>query len=164
MKFFTKLEFRNISLILVVLLIFYLVNISASLRKGRDITRKDDISNIQKALASFKDVYKAYPLSNEKGEILACFDDHPVLDTITGVPTNAVPCFWGDKGFMNITVMPRDPDSKNGASYRYVSDGKSYKFYVSLEGKKEPEYSLITEKLNLQCGNKICNYSRGDKE
>ena len=164
MKFFKKSELKIIFVILLSISFLYVINIKASLRKGRDITRKDDISYVQKALNTYYQKHKVYPLSDNSGRILGCFNDAPLFDEKTGFAINAVACDWGRSSFEDITLMPRDPKSKDGMEYKYVSDGSSYKFYVSLEGKKEPEYNEQTISLNLQCGTKICNYGRGDKE
>ena len=58
--------------------------------------------------------------------------------------------------------MPQDPSFKKGASYFFVSDGRKYKFYISLEGKDEAEYTPTIALMNLHCGTKICNYGRGN--
>lgn len=162
MKFFTQHELKAILMIFASLLVLYLINISISLRKGRDVTRKDDISYVQKALDKYYQKHKVYPLSNEDGKILGCFNDAPLFDIKTGHAINAVACEWGVSSFEDIKLMPRDPSSKDGVNYKYLSDGQTYTFYVSLEGKDEPEYSPSIIDLNLQCGNRICNYGRGD--
>lgn len=164
MKLFKKSETKSILIILVLIGLLYAINISASLRKGRDATRKDDISYVQKALDTYYQKHKVYPLSTDDGKILGCFNDAPLFDEKTGLAINAVACEWGQSSFEDIKIMPRDPRSKDGMNYKYVSDGKYYKFYISLEGKKEPEYTPSIASQNLQCGNKICNYGRGDKE
>ena len=56
--------------------------------------------------------------------------------------------------------MPRDPLYNKGNSYKYISDGKSYEIYISLEGKDEAEYTPQIAAKYLQCGTKICNYGR----
>ena len=91
---------------------------------------------------------------------MGCFNDDPVLDEKTGYPTNIIICNWGQSSFENISTLPRDPNYKKGANYLYVSDGLSYQFYISLEGKDEAEYTESIVVKNLHCGNKICNYGR----
>lgn len=160
MKFFTKSEIITISIILTILFLVTGFNMSISLRKGRDATRKNDLAAMQKAIDTYYQKFRMFPLSTFEGKIIGCFNDEPLFDKKTGFPVNAVVCEWGQSKFENVTVMPRDPNSKKGSSYLYKSDGKKYELYVSLEGKDEPEYTEAINKNNLQCGNKICNYGR----
>lgn len=160
MKKFSKVEIKSIFVILVVLFSVTLYNISISLRKGRDATRKNDIYTVEKALDTYYQKYRVYPKATDDGRIIGCFDDKVSLDS-AGYPTNAVVCEWGESSFEEIKVMPRDPSAKDGTNYKYVSTVKNYFFYVSLEGEKEAEFQQQIKDLNLQCGNKICNYGRG---
>lgn len=160
MKSFTKSEIKNILTVLFVLSFVFLFNISISLRKGRDSVRKDDISAIQRALDTYYQKYRVYPVSDGKGQIFGCFNEAPSFDVKTRYPLNAVPCIWGESKFEDPNLMPRDPNYKDGSSYLYISNGKSYEIYISLEGKKEAEYTQLIVEKNLQCGNKICNYGR----
>lgn len=164
MKPFNKVEIKSILFILVVLFGVVAVNMAVSLRRGRDATRKNDISSVQKALDTYYQKYRIYPLSSSDGQIVGCFDSEVIRDISTGYPLNPVRCEWGVSSFEEIKVMPRDPNAKDGVNYSYQSDGKSYYFYVSLEGKDEPEYTISIYNQNLHCGNKICNYGRGDKQ
>lgn len=161
MKFFSKSEIKSISIILIVLFGITGINISISLRRGRDNTRKDDISAIQKSLDTYYQKYRIYPLSNKEGQIVGCFSGEVVRDTVSGFPTNAEACKWGESHFENVNLMPRDPSYKKGSSYLYISDGKKYNFYISLEGRDEAEFTPSIASMNLQCGNRICNYGRG---
>ena len=160
MKFFTKIELKGILIIFIILFGLTGINISASLRKGRDATRKNDLAVMQKAIDTFYQKYREFPKSTADGRIVGCFNEDPVLDRDTGFALNTVPCDWGISTFENIKIMTRDPKSVEGFSYLYISDGKEYELYVSLEGKNEPEYSELIKVKNLQCGNKICNYGR----
>lgn len=160
MKPFTKYETRSILIVFIVLFLVTGFNMSVSLRRGRDSIRKNDMSAIQKSLDTYVNKYGVYPMSNESGQIIGCFDSKPQFDQITGVVLNAIPCQWGESKFEDVNVMPRDPNYNKGASYRYVSDGESYTFYIALEGKDEAEYSTVTYNKYLQCGTKICNYER----
>ncbi|HLD92107.1 MAG TPA: hypothetical protein VI795_01785 [Patescibacteria group bacterium] len=160
MKFFTKYELKSLFTIFLILFGLVTLNMGASLRKGRDATRKNDLSAMQKAIDIFYQKYKEFPKSTEDGKIIGCFNEEPVVDRITGIALNAVTCEWGLSTFENIKTMPRDPSYKKGSSYLYISNGKDYELYVSLEGKKEPEYTTSIIIKNLQCGIKVCNYGR----
>lgn len=163
MKFFSKNESKSILVILTILFLVIGYNMSISIRRGRDATRKNDIYAIQKALDTYYQKYRIYPLSTEDGKIIGCFDGEVLRDKISGFPLNAKVCEWGVSSFEDMSVMPRDPYAKKGISYLYISEGKSYEFYISLEGKDEDEYTVSILNKNLHCGNKICNYGRGDK-
>ncbi len=162
MKPFSKTETKTIAIILLVLFAVIYFNMAISLRKGRDSVRKNDISAIENALDTYYQKYRIYPASTKKGEIVGCFDGGVVRDPISGYPLNAIPCLWGESHFENDNFMPQDPSNKKGLSYYYESTGQKYKFYISLEGKNEAEYTPAIAAKNLQCGIKICNYGRGN--
>lgn len=157
---FTKNELKLIVSIFLVLFVLVGVNMAVSLRRGRDVTRKNDVSSIQKALDNYKHKYSVYPPSTDDGRIVGCFDGEVIQDKSTGIPTNNIVCEWGQSSFEGMSPMPRDPDAMDGVNYKYIAVDKGYKLYVSLEGKDEPEYNLDTLSLNLQCGSKMCNYGR----
>lgn len=161
MNLFSKSETKVILFILFCLFAVTGYNISISLRRGRDSIRKNDISAIQKSIDTYYQKYRVFPLSTDKGEIIGCFSSEPVTDKETGKPTNVEVCRWGESRFENNNLMPRDPKYKDGASYKYLSlDGKTYEFYIALEGKDEDEYTPAIVSLNLNCGIKVCNYGR----
>lgn len=162
MKPFTQHETKTILIVFVALFLVSGINMVASLRRGRDSIRKNDISAVQKSLDTYLNKYKIYPLSNESGQIVGCFDTSPEIDELTGHALNPVPCQWGESDFESENAMPRDPKYKNGVSYKYVSDGRSYTFYMALEGRGEAEYSTVTFNKYLQCGTEICNYERSN--
>lgn len=160
MKLFSKEETKSILLILVILFSVTAYNMAISIRRGRDATRKNDISAIQKSLDTYYQKYRVFPKSTVDGKIIGCFDGEVAIDS-SGIPTNSIVCEWGKSTFEEIKTMPQDPYAKKGMNYLYISDGSEYNFYVSLEGRDEPEYTQAIALKNLQCGNKICNYGRG---
>lgn len=162
MKAFTKKETKSIIIIFLVLFFVTGLNLSISLRRGRDSIRKNDISAIENSLDTYLQKYKIYPLSSSDGEIIGCFSNEVQLDPISETPINAELCKWGESKFESVNFTPRDPRYKKGASYYYVSDGRKFKLYISLEGRDEAEYTPSIVSMNLQCGNKICNYGRGN--
>ena len=163
MKPFSKIETKSISIILIVLSVVVFINMQVSLRRGRDSIRKNDIYAVEQALDTFYQKYRFYPDATEDGKIVGCFSSGIVYDEITGLPTNMEVCEWGKSSFEGIKIMPNDPSYEKGASYRYVSDNsESFFFYISLEGQDEAEYTKLIADKNLQCGNRICNYGRGN--
>ncbi len=160
MNRFTTKELKLISIILLCLFCVIFFNMSISLRRGRDSIRKNDISALQKSLDTYYQKYRVYPLSTEDGKIIGCFEDEVKRDTKTGYPINVKDCVWGESKFEDDKLMPRDPTYKNGNSYKYISNGKRYEIYISLEGKDEAEYTASIASRYLHCGTKICNYGR----
>lgn len=160
MKIFKKSEYKIVGFSFLLLFVLTAFNINVSLRRGRDNQRKNDLSTLQKALDIYQAKYGIFPLSTDEGLIIGCFSEDVEIDPKTNRPINANSCFWGQSSFENISLMPRDPKSKDGAEYRYFSDGEHYGLYISLEGKDEPEYSEAILEKDLQCGNKMCNYGR----
>src|SRR5258708_7887717 len=60
-----------------------------------------------------------------------------------------------------IKNLPKDPGTPQGFSYLYLTDGKFFQLYASLEGKTdEAEYNPKINALNLKCGNFICNFGK----
>lgn len=162
MKKFTRFETTIIASILFVLFLVSTYNLSLSRRRGRDSIRKDDISAIENSLDTYLQKYKIYPLATEDGKIIGCFESGPQIDEKTSHPINTIVCEWGKSKFEGVNFMPNDPQYEEGARYKYVSDGRKYKIYISLEGKDEAEYTKQIEDMHLQCGTKICNYGRGN--
>lgn len=157
---FTALESKFLIIIFLFLFIVSGFNISVSLRRGRDATRKNDLAALQKGIELYEQKYNELPKSTSDGKIIGCFNEEPKFDVVTGKVSNAIPCEWGVNTFENIKIMTADPDYDKGTSYLYISDGKKYELYVSLEGKDEAEYTASIASKNLQCGRSICNYGR----
>lgn len=160
MKPFSIKELKVITIIFVCLFGVVFFNMTISLRRGRDSIRKNDISALQKSLDTYYQKYRVYPQSNDEGQIVGCFNGDIIRDKSTGKPINVVPCLWGESKFEDKNLMPRDPSYLKGNSYKYISDGKKYEIYISLEGKDEAEYTASIAAKYLQCGIKICNYGR----
>ncbi|HCR35783.1 hypothetical protein A2130_00670 [Candidatus Woesebacteria bacterium GWC2_33_12] len=157
---FNKTEIKYLLIIFTFLILVTGINIKTSLRKGRDTTRKNDMSAMQKEVDTFLQKYKEFPKSTIDGRIIGCFIENPVVDNETSHALNAVACDWGVSKFENINVINNDPSYRKGRKYLYISDGDKYEIYVSLEGKNEDEYSLTIIQKNLHCGDFICNYGR----
>ena len=62
---------------------------------------------------------------------------------------------------LSLLNVPKDPSTPNGRSYLYLTDGKFFQLYASLEGSGESEYSQKVYNLNLKCGKFVCNFGRG---
>ncbi|MBP7118883.1 type II secretion system protein GspG [Candidatus Woesebacteria bacterium] len=125
------------------------VNLQNSFRKSRDAQRLGDVQTVANALeVYFKDMGE-YPAS-DNGKIVGC-GSFKALTT----------CEWGEVFHEEyLRNLPRDPQFKDGASYRYVSDGNRFQLYASLESSSEPEFNERVIDLSLSCGNRICNFGR----
>jgi len=158
---FTKQELFSVALIFLVLIAISAPNFVLSLRRARDQVRRDDLGAIHNAMDAFLNEYKQFPQATGDGKIIGCVPagENIIIDK-RGNPTNLIPCSWGQSQFSNLKVLPGDPDSEKGVSYRYFSDGSRYQVYVSQEGKDEPEYDNTILQRGLACGSRICNTGR----
>lgn len=58
-------------------------------------------------------------------------------------------------------ASPKDPLTSKGYSYLYISSGKHYQIFASLEGTAdEDQYNPIVADRNLKCGDYVCNFGR----
>ena len=158
---FKKGELRAVVIIFILLFTAIFFNLQVSFRKSRDERRKGDIRAIYDALVYYHEDSSSFPASSE-GRIVAC---------LGGFDENNVPqrkeCEWGWEGLTDIFAeeskeyihtLPTDPYHNDGARYLYLSNGRTFQLYASLEGESEPEFDPAVVKRNLNCGNKICNY------
>jgi type II secretory pathway pseudopilin PulG len=166
MKFFTKKEILGIIFILLAIGLACFSNFKVSLRRARDAQRKNDIGAIADALNRYQVDFGFFPLSSSDGKILAC---EPV--TTEGKGKNKVyifsACEWGKDGIRDLTdynvlpylkILPTDPQKDKGLIYFYISNGKRYQIFASLEGSDEDEYSRAIIKRNISCGTRLCNF------
>lgn len=156
---FSSKDKKVIASIFLFLLTVISLNLRVSLRRGRDNLRKNDAGAIQHALDSYLSKYKVFPES-EDGRIVACFGDDTYYDEKKERYVNLVACKWGEDGFEDLDVLPKDPYYDRGRDYLYISNTKTYQFYISLEGESEAEYTESIVARNLNCGNAICNYGK----
>jgi type II secretory pathway pseudopilin PulG len=145
----TKLETSALIFFLGLIMFATIINLQNSFRKSRDAQRQGDVQTVANALeVYFKDMGE-YPAS-DNGKIVGC---GPVKARTT--------CEWGEVFHEEyLRNLPRDPQFADGGSYRYVSDGKRFQLYASLESMSEPEFSKKIIALSISCGNKICNFGR----
>lgn len=158
---FDKKEGIWVIVVLVVLGFAIYFNLQVSLRRGRDIQRKNDMESIEKALLAYFTDNSSFPPSFE-GKMVAC---------LGGYDGNKIPqaraCDWFTDPLTNIWSgttylpnIPTDPNHNEGARYYYVSNGRYFQLYTALEGKDEDEYTEAIARKNIMCGNVLCNYGR----
>ncbi len=171
MKNFTKFEILGLSVIFLILIAISVPNFIVSLRRSRDQIRRDDMGAVQKALENYQTGFAGFPLSSAEGNILACKKSGTAarIDEKGRLLVNLVPCVWGKDAFTDLTpgstqvylkTLPQDPQFSKNITYKYFSDGSSYQFLVSLEGKDEPEYDAKIASRGISCGSRLCNAGR----
>jgi prepilin-type N-terminal cleavage/methylation domain-containing protein len=136
--------------------IFFTLNPAEQLQKARDAQRKNDLSQIQRALETFYNDHGQYPENTANYRI----------DTDTGPGVNEVN--WGGSFSPYISILPRDPSANR--RYVYLGNRDSYRIYASLErGSKDqnackPDGSKCDNApptSSFPCGsssNEVCNY------
>lgn len=167
MKFFTKNEVVGLILIFSVVFLLTGINMSVSLRRARDVQRKNDAGDIYNALERYARDFGVFPLSTSDGRIIACKGSDTKYDPKTKTLVGLVPCEWGKDPLRDpldpsypayLNVIPSDPQTFKGVQYVYLSNGGIFQIYAYLEGKDEPEYNPSVIKRNLNCGNRICDF------
>jgi len=159
---FDKREQSSVLIILSVLSIVIAANMRIAVRKARDVQRKADIRAISDALTKYYNEFGFFPLGGDDGSIVACKGE---LDE-DGIPEFRS-CKWGWEGLRDIfdesyapyiKVLPPDPQHGKGARYKYISNGKRFQIYASLENTEEPEYDSSIMERNISCGDRVCNF------
>ena len=168
MKSFTKREYLVVSLILLAIISISLYNFGIDKRRGRDAQRKNDIGSITDALNKYANDFAVYPAPND-GKIVACQGeeiwDEPQAKTAFALR----PCEWGQDSLRDVNdpnypfylqTIPIEPQSREGLTYIYLSNGKRFQILASLEGKDEDEYDPAIEARGISCGKRLCNFGR----
>ncbi len=58
-------------------------------------------------------------------------------------------------------VVPKDPSTPSGYTYLYITNGRFFQIYASLEGgSDDSEYNAKIESRNLKCGQFVCSFGR----
>jgi len=159
MKAFSRQEILSVIVIFFVLFLVSVPNFTVAWQRSRDVTRKDDLGFMLKALDSFINNSNSFPLGTDAGEIIACFKDgeDPEYDDMGNI-INFVPCRWGEGSFLG--NLPNDPQEDKGMTYFYVSNGRRYQIFGSLERTDQDEYDPKVAARKIGCGARICNFGR----
>jgi len=176
----TKKEAFGILLILVFIFFITFLNFLVSKRNERDNIRNLDITNIARGLEKYRVDYGYYPKSDSEGKIIACKGNETSVQKVNGkavyktgakkpVLLNLISCNWGKDSLYDVMdinyphylgVIPADPQSNSGVSYRYESDGSRYKVYVSYERNTIMDYRKDIKREKILCGKRFCNAGR----
>lgn len=149
---FSKNEAKFLTFAFFFLIVLLTVNYSISLRKSRDSQRKSDIRFLYEAINRFQNTFGVLPKS-VNGKLEAC--NPQINEEKTGYKFDV--CEWGSKEKYFEGILPRDPKYKIGYEYYYLTDGRNFQVFASLEGKKEAEYNVSVLGRQLNCGKFICN-------
>lgn len=182
--FFNKRESIGIVLILLFIFAFSTYNYFVSLRRARDIQRRDDLTALSVALERYYNDFNRYPLATDDGRLIAClpkgwtFEDMKKI--LAGRPlenrdkmfAKMEPCEWGKDSLADIsdnsrdiylTVIPKDSRTQDGYAYRYYSTGKHFQVYGAFEGKANLEYSKAIFDKKIPCGVQTCNFGKASR-
>lgn len=154
-KAFTLIELLLTMALLAILAMFLFGNFTTSIKRGRDAQRKNDLSQLQKALELYYDENNAYPdfldddIFNQK---LCRTDAIPAL----------TPCPTPETTYM--TKTPKDPHSSY--IYKYVpgASGVDYYLYSYIENSKDlgNGVSQTGYTTNVMCNaTTLCKYYVG---
>ena len=180
MKFFTKKEVVGIVVILFLISLASFKNFQLSLRRARDSQRRSDLDGIANALIAYHEDFGFMPINGDNGLILACQGDlyHEVMEELKSLErfdtdlyhSGLRECEWGNDGLTDLLTddktvyresLPLDPNSSEGFSYRYISNGQRFQLYAYLEGEAAEEgYREDIIARGLNCGDNICNYGK----
>jgi len=153
-KLLTKRGFTLIELLIVIAIIgilaagvITLVNPVAQFQKARDAGRKNDLSQIKRALeAYYQDIGKYPPTTST-----ASLPNYSII----GLDGN--PVSWGNSWTPYMSILPKDPSSPSkNYVYNAGADGQSYYLYASLDREAN---NLSNLPANASCGaGYVCNY------
>ncbi len=125
-KGFTLLELMIVMVLLSILALLLIGNYTSSMKKGRDSRRKNDLSQIQRALEMYYEDNTYYPVLTDAQLFGRKF-------------CNTSPSACGSSSKTYMTKIPKDPNSNY--TYHYVAEEgtstpQSYYLYSVLENEK----------------------------
>ncbi len=156
---FTLVELMIVIVILGILTAIGVFAFQSAQQKSRDSRRKNDLSQVAKALEMYINDVGSYPVTGtgaDDGKITGCGD---VAKTV---------CDWGTS-FANTTKavymikLPKDPSSTR-TKYRYEKFGYGYRLYARLENLEDADIPQTGQKYyNQNCSTGAdtiyCNYA-----
>ena len=149
---FTLIELMVVIVIIGILVTMGIFAFQSSQKKSRDARRKEDLSQISKALEMYNNDHGAYPPASADGLIKGC-----------GIGFTE-PCDWtttfgNDSTVTYMVKLPKDPTST--WNYMYKEATKGYYLYARLENLEDssfPESGPI-EYTDVYCASGVyCNY------
>lgn len=150
---FTLIELIVVMAILAILMAIGTGAFTASMKKGRDNTRKANLRAITNALELYNMDKGKYPTGDSEGRIVGCgTDTSRVFCEVNGPFQDATPA----TPTMYMAQLPTDPQYPS-KKYFYVSaTGAQYQIYTHLENSQDP--AIITPAASgTDCGG-TCNW------
>ena len=146
---FTLVEILIVMMIIGVLTTIVGGNYVAAKAKSRDAKRKNDASQLQRALEAHISDFGTYPTD--------------VNGTIHAFGTTTLA--WGDPfidpntNVIYMTLLPNDVQAP-AKQYRYEanSTGTEYQIFLYLENENDVQINSDVEARGLSCGNVTCNF------
>lgn len=150
---FTLLELIVVMAIIGILSTMMIGNFVTSQMRARDAKRKNDITQLQRALEQYMNDHGTYPLSTDNdvsGQIIGCGVD----------PLVPAACTWGQEFSLGLspksTYMIKLPvDNRTGVTYHYRSNGTKYQIYTRLENVQDKDF---LEYDFVKCGTPYCSF------
>jgi hypothetical protein len=182
--FFSKKETLGILAILVLIFAVSVVNYYASLRRARDIQRRDDLTALAQGLERFYDDFGMYPPASSDGKIIACLPEGVTTEDVKKIVGNRpeankkkifpmlTSCQWGESTLEDVSdpsiqvflsVIPKDSRQDEGYSYTYYSTPGHFQIYGAYEGRAMPEYDTKIIARGLACGAATCNFGKASR-
>lgn len=181
MKPFSKKEWKLTALILAFIVLISAYNFNLAIKKGRDVTRKNDLFAAANALDKYSRDFGFFPLSSNSGEIRACIQEGLSIDEFVesilasredekvSAEDLFEACTWGEDNLEDVTdenypdylsPIPADPLDAKEIQYFYFSNGRRFQLLAHLEWKNQDEYDEQVEQRGIYCGAELCNFGR----
>ncbi len=159
---FTLVELLLVIAIIGILSVIGTTTFSSAIVKGKDSSRKNDISNIAKALEAFNNDFGEYP-DEDTGKMVACVDGaDPTLIPCPGVDGK----FRAKKNGEDVVYLenfPQDPDPNRAYTYEMTGANEGFAIYAALENTQDRDVKKLNGVADpggwgVNCGTSICNY------
>jgi len=153
---FTLVELMIVMVILGILMTIGTQAFIASMKRGRDATRKGNLRAISNALEMYYNDKGKYPVWDGAGSIPGCYN----AGGSTGVCGTAYPIFKDSiaNGAMYMAQFPADPIILQKYYYISSATGGQYQIYTHLESSQDPAI-FAPAAAGTDCGtNAACNW------
>lgn len=114
-KGFTLIELMVVIAIIAILAVLIILNLNTARKKARDAVRKSDMSQMQTAIESYAD------------------DHNGAFPNLSCTTNSAICIFKKSNEYTGLYLQKDVADPKAGRTYRYSSNGQTYKVCADLE-------------------------------
>jgi len=185
-NFFNKKEILGVVVILLFVVGLSYINFLNSLRRSRDLQRRDDLTALAQGLERFynDEDFGIYPPASPDNKIVACIPDGTSYEDIKEVVGNRpkenkikifpllTGCPWGDSSLSDpsdsskepyLSIVPKDSKASEGYSYVYFATARHFQILGAYEGKGMPEYDSKIVARGISCGSRICSFGKASR-